>query len=312
MSAVQTLQDRLEGTNALIARYQKALQDPSTSEADASALSVNLRSLRKVRERLEAQFLQVATLQSLEVYRYRLLIGEEAPTLAGVGEAWAKLQEFFASVYKALTSPKAAVKRTGTQAFAVPELGYSYSFPGSVGVVVTLPRNPPDTALLDKSPVEEASNIVFNLIETKNVQAVARSLGPEPIRAMNEWLAVHVQHHYGLALEWHADNSLRREATATYAELVDLQNVVIDTKSRETLNFVGLLSAVDTDKRTFRVKTDSKEEFEGSYEEGVIQESHAASVPSRYAVTILKVTDLISTTGKVPKPELFLERLEPL
>ncbi len=76
MSAIQTVQERLHGTNALIARYQGVLDDPNTAPKDAAALSVNLRSLRNVQARLEQQFLELAANQHLEVYRYRLLVGD--------------------------------------------------------------------------------------------------------------------------------------------------------------------------------------------------------------------------------------------
>ena len=85
MSAIQELQVRLQGTNALIARYSAALVLATTSEADALALNVNLRSLRNLANRLEAEFLGYISGENLEVYRYRLITGEQAPSLTGIG-----------------------------------------------------------------------------------------------------------------------------------------------------------------------------------------------------------------------------------
>src|SRR5665213_190240 len=147
MSAIQELQERLQGTNALIARYQEALELPSTSESEAQVLRVNLRSLRNLASRLEAQFLEYAATEKVEVYRYRLLTGQRTPSLAGVGEAWAKLQDLYAEIYKGLTTTKLAGKVVDSMPQS-PQLGFAYSFPGSVGVVVTLPRRPIEEYLL--------------------------------------------------------------------------------------------------------------------------------------------------------------------
>ncbi|HEY5381138.1 MAG TPA: hypothetical protein VIJ65_02725 [Acidobacteriaceae bacterium] len=311
MNAIQNIQDRLHGTNALIARYEAALDNPTTAPNDAAALAVNLRSLRNLQARLESQFFELAASQNLEVYKYRLLVGQEAPSLAGVGEAWSKLQAFFASVYESLTKVSPAPGKKPVQsAFQTPELGYAYSFPGSVGVVITLPR-PVDVALLTESPVDEASNIVFNLLESRDMGSTARTLGPSPMRAMNEWLGVHVRYRYGADLEWRGASGRKRHAHATYDDILKIQTAVLDTKTRQTTTTTGLLTAVDWDGKTFRLKADSGEEISGKYGEGVIQLEHAASVPARYTVTVVTITDVIQTDIK-SKPEIILEHLEAL
>lgn len=307
MSAIQELQIRLQGTNALIARYEETIALPTTTESEALALRVNMRSLRNLAKRLEAEFLEHAALEKLGVYRYRLLTGEQAPSLAGVGEAWAKLQNLYSSVYRSIT------KSLGEEAkFLSPELGFAYSFPGSVGVVVTLPSKLAGEALLTGSPVEDASEIVFNLIERRDVQGIAKRLGPAPIQAMNDWLEVHAKHHYGLDIEWKEDNAVKRHAEVPESQINDLQTAVQNTKTHVTTIFQGMLTKVDTEKKTFGLKADGGEEVEGTYAEDVIQEQHAASVPARYTATIVTVTEMVYTSKKPPKPEVILEKLDPL
>jgi hypothetical protein len=311
MSAIQEIQERLQGTNALIARYQEALDLPTTSASEAQALKVNLRSLLNLAARLESQFLEYAATEKVEVYRYRLLTGQRTPSLAGIGEAWSKLEDLYAEIYKGLTTTKLMGKVVDSMPQS-PQLGFAYSFPGSVGVVVTLPRRPIEESLLSDSPTENASDIVFNLIEGRDIQGIAQTLGPGPIRAMNDWLSVHIKHHYGLSLEWKADNRTRRTKEVGYEELQGLQNKVLDTKTRQTVTLTGLLTMVDADNKSFRLKPDGASDIVGKFAEGVIREEHAASVPSRYTATIQTVTEMVATTGKKPKVEVFLERLEPL
>jgi hypothetical protein len=309
MSAIQELQIRLQGTNALIARYRVALDLPTTTPLEAKALKLNMRALQNLATRLETEFLEHAAAEKLEVYKYRLLTGDESPSLAGVGEAWSKLQNLYATVYRSLTHTSIKVVEA---VLAAPQLGFAYSFPGSVGVVVTLPPKPAGEVLLTASPIDEASEIVFNLIESKDIQGIAQKLGPAPIQAMNEWLEVHVKHHYGIAIEWQADKETKRKSEVKYSEMTSLQTAVQETKTRQTSILTGLLSKVDIDNKTFRLKSDSGDAIEGRYEENVIQEQHAASIPARYTATIVTVTEMVYTGNKRPQPEIILEKLEPL
>jgi hypothetical protein len=312
VNAMQILQERLQGTNALIARHQQALSNPRISEAEAMVLSVNLKSLKNLLARLESQFLELAAAAEKEVYRYRLLTGNSTPSLAGVGEAWSKLQNLFGSIYKSLAAPPQQAKKSSTPGVISPEMGYAYSFPGSVGVVVTLPRRSPETTLVMESPVEDASNVLFDLIESRDFQRLARSLGPGPLQAMDEWLEVHVRNQYGVALEWTAENETKRRSAIQFDELVSLQNSVRDVKARETITTTGLLSMLDTDNKSFRLHTDSGQDFSGKFVEGIAKEDHAVSLPARYKATLLTVTEIIPSDGKKPKSEVFLEKLEPL
>jgi hypothetical protein len=190
MSALAELEKRLQNTSALIVQYEHALSSPDNSEYKTS-LSVSIRSLQTLHKRLESEFLELAAIEEQEVYRYRIIESSERPTLGGIAEAWAEFQKLFATVYLKLA------KREMPSA-----LGYSYCFAGSVGVVVTLPKLPKEqAAMLTANPIDDASEIVFDLIESKRVTEIARALGPEPIAAMNEWLSVHIRHGYGLGLE---------------------------------------------------------------------------------------------------------------
>ena len=129
---------------------------------------------------------------------------------------------------------------------------------------------------------------------------------------MNDWLDVHVKHHYGLEIEWKADNETKRKSEVRYADIPRLQTSVQETKVRQTSILTGLLSKVDVDNRTFRLKSDAGDDVEGTYAENVIQEQHAASIPARYTATIATVTEMVYAGKKRPKPETILERLEPI
>jgi hypothetical protein len=191
-------------------------------------------------------------------------------------------------------------------------LGYSYCFAGSVGVVVTLPRLPEQKSLmLAGNPIDDTSEIVFDLIESKNITQIANKLGPEPIAAMNDWLGVHMAHGYGLGLEWKSQRVTKRSAEVSYAELSTLQTVVADTTTETTLVLNGELSAVDDTNKTFKITPDEGGIIEGTFGDAITPE-HAASVPARYRLTVIKTTRIVLKSKKDKPTTYLLSALEPL
>jgi hypothetical protein len=299
MSALAELEKRLQNTSGLIIQYENALASPGNAEYKNS-LSVSIHSLQKLHRRLEAEFLELAAIEEQEVYRYRIIDTNERPTLGGIAEAWAEFQKLFATVYQQLTNKEMPSA-----------LGYSYCFAGSVGVVVTLPKLPRQQAgMLKANPIDDTSEIVFDLIESKRVPEIAKALGPEPIAAMNEWLSVHIRHGYGLGLEWKSERVTKRITEISAINMASLQTTIAETTSDVTLVMNGELFAIDTKDKTFKIRPDTDEEIEGTFTNAITAE-HEASVPHRYKATIIKTTRIVKTKKEKPIT-YFLEKLDPL
>lgn len=304
MSILVELQERVEKTNALIAQCERTIA--TAGVAPPLSVLASVRSLEKLRQRLEAQFYEVADSQELEVYRYRMLTADGTrPTLAGVANAWSAFQTLFGSVYSALTkSPKRTKKPSQPQAL---ELGYGYSFASSVGVVVTVPR---DIGIYAASPLDEASTTVFDLIEAKNLKQVAKHLGPEPIKAFHEWIDLHARHQAGIGLEWRSAQTVRRSVEVQYQSLTELQRAIVDTTIETGLDVSGELVAVNCETKEFKLRGDDDCEYAGHFGEAITEE-HAASVPARYRARIIQTTKIV-ITGQKPQTTFFLESLDPL
>jgi len=299
MAALAELEKRLQSTSALIVQYQNALVLPDNEE-NRNSLTVSLRSLQKLLKRLENEFLDMAAIEEQEVYRYRIIQGQERPSLGAVAEAWSKFQNVFSVIYSKLTNAP------------MPNpLGYGYSFEGSVGVVVTLPKLPSETVgLLTGNPIDDTSEIMFDLVEKRRIPEIARDLGPGPIAAMNDWIGVHVAHHSGLGLEWHSRHTTKRRAEVPAEQLATLQTQIAEASTTATITVNAELKAVDADAKTFRVQTDDGQDIEGTFGSAITKE-HAASVPFRYKITIVRTTKMIP--AKKEKPDTyFLQSLDPI
>jgi hypothetical protein len=302
MTALEHLQQRLQDTNASIVQAENALTLPENKE-QVRSLSAAIKALHNMRQRLEEQFLELAAIQEQEVYRYRITETDERPSLGGIADAWSKFENLFAVVYSKLANKEMPSP-----------LGYSYCFTGSVGVVVTLPKLPAQQAgMMAGNPITETSDIVFDLIESKRVTEIAKDLGPEPIAALNEWLAVHLAHHFGLGLEWKSERVTKRAIEVPYDQLPVLQNVILEAATETTLITNGELQGVDIVDKTFKFKADDGETIEGTFEDAVTAQ-HEASVPRRYIATIIKTTKLLPKTKKEKEKPVtyFLKSLENL
>ena len=304
MSVLVEIRTRIENTGALIAQYESAIA--RAPEAAPPSLYANIRALESLLKRLDSEFNSIAQSEGLEVYRYRLLNEDDRPALVGVAEAWMNFQKFFGSVYTAV-GKKSKGEKKKPQA-RVPELGYGYTFAASIGVVITLPREPLD--LLGQSTLNDASDLVFDLIESKNLNEAARKLGPQPIEALHEWIDIHAKNHFGMALEWKSNNAIRRHAELGYEQLTALQGVIVKTETRSEMTVPGDLREVDYDAKTFRLRADDGKVIEGSFTDAITEE-HTAVLPARYLATIVTTTQII-VLGKEPDTTIHLTKLAAL
>jgi hypothetical protein len=302
MSVFVELQDRIQGTSALIAQYEQSIAQVKGQALPPSLLD-NIRALEKLKRRLEEEFLQVAAELELEVYRYRILNESDRLTLGNISEAWGKFQTFFSSVYSALTKSQGK-KPPQSEQF---ELGYGYSYAGSVGVVVTVPR---EVGFYTAIPIEDASNTVFDMIEGRDLNNTAKRLGPSPIQALHSWLDVHIRTRAGIGLEWRSHNEPKRSVQVDYQSLDKIYLSIADATIKTRLDVTGELVAVDVETKDFRIKGDDGKEYSGIFGAAITAE-HAASVPARYSATITQITKII-VLGKEPDTTLFLDELRPI
>jgi hypothetical protein len=285
--------------------YERSIAEIKGQSPPPSLLA-NVRSLEKLKKRLEAQFLEVASELELEVYRYRILNESERITLAAISEAWGKFDDFFTSVYSELKKAKPSPGKKPVQPEPL-KLGYGYSYAGSIGVVVTVPK---DVGFYTADPIEDASQMVFDMIEARNLDSIAKNIGPVPVQKLHSWFDVHIRTQSGLALEWRSQQEVKRSVVVEYQSLAKIQTTIADTTTTVGLDVIGELQGAYIEPKKFKIRGDNGEDYEGTFESAITQE-HAASVPARYSARIIQTTKII-VLGKEPETTFFLESLKPL
>jgi hypothetical protein len=159
------------------------------------------------------------------------------------------------------------------------ELGFGYSFPGSVGAALTLPNK---VGLFANEGITQATDTIFDLAQAFNdeqkVTQMARRLGPAPVAAMHRWVKAHVDYHYGVGIEWQRSATQRRTMLVQFEQMEVLRELLSKTILEARLEVTGDLVAVDSEAYTFRIRQDDRDEIEGTYR-GAISTEQAARVP---------------------------------
>lgn len=282
MSALIELQERIEQANGLLAELERtAIQHP-----DRRSIRVSFSSMRKHRDTMQLEFLALAEELGVEVCSYRILPSSRL-SIQTVAGAWSAFQRLLSMVFDALlTGPKerAAV---GEEASTATSLGYAYSFPGSLGVILTLPREQVEQ---HTERLRLATSTVFAIAGAKSsddIRAHARTLGVPVVRTAYSWAKAHAANGLGVGIEWRTagalpiDLLLQRQELERLAETISAMSEVRES----TVTLTGHLLAVDTTRRTFKFVPDGAETIAGRFEDA-IDDERAVKVPGRYSITM--------------------------
>jgi hypothetical protein len=312
MSVLATIQEELQHVDELIAQLERR-----AAENSKPSIFANIRSLEKERRGLQLDFDKAAANAKVDVCRYRV-VNHTPATVDGLTAVWREFQNALSLVYyslkgRPLTRPaKTKSKRAKSPAMELPpplQLGFGYTFPGSVGLAFTLPREDYGASLFpDPDAVMKAASTMFDLAKSYRdpevVHRYARQLGPVPVEAMYKWVNTNIAHHYGAGIDLQRDGEITNRMLIQYEEFGVLSEELARTTVDERIEIVGSLVAVDTVAHTFRLDADTGEKYEGTYDD-VITAEHAARVPWRYNATILRIQKVIPDDAQADKYSLL-------
>jgi hypothetical protein len=303
MSAIVEIRERIQGTIALIAEYERAALRPGAP----ASLSVNIRSLEKLKAQLEEDFQEIATNEEMDICRYRLLIDQERAGFGSITKAWNQFQLLFSSLYDAVKNGPKKKGRISKHDLAATQFGFAFTFAGSIGVVLTLPTDRD----ADADYLDRAAEVLFEMARAGTVEEVAgfvERFGVPPIIQLNRWVKAHVEFRSGAAVEWR-----KRESTSNllvqFPELKRLQDAIatISEPKVEEQVMPGLLVGANTSKRTFQMRLDTGEEISGAFVDAISQE-HKVELPKHYQAVIRKTTQIKEATEQ-EEISYFLVRL---
>jgi len=310
MSQLLFVQEKLQTVGAAIGRLEMEI----ASRPESSGLVANMRSLRRLHENLRDDFARAANQLGCDVLHYRLL--EERPTAKALSSSVGTFQEAISVAYDALRfGPK--IRRTISSLIASESaLQVAYSYPGSFGVVFTIPN---ERLLVPDMPsqLDDAVHTVISLGKSHasktTIAEVEKRLGKATISAVYSWAKANSQSRLGTAIEWRRRDEVREEVLIQEPEFKALSETLenIEGHSETELTYSGTLVGADISSQRFHfVVSANDEDIRGSFVDA-ISDSQVAEIPRRYSAIIRKKTDTTYATEE-EKTSYFLEKLEPI
>lgn len=310
MSQLEYVQEKLQNVGATIGRLEMEL----ARHPESSGLVANMRSLRKLHANLQDDFARAANDLGLDVLHYRLL--EDRPTAKALSSSVGTFQEAISVAYEAFRYGPKSRRIVSSLIASETALQVAYSFPGSFGVVFTVPNTRmliPDVP----SQLDRAMQTVLDLGKAHDDKAtiseVERRLGKATISAVYSWAKTNSQNRTGTAIEWRRSDAVRAEVLIQEPEFRALSETLenIAGRSETVLTCSGTLVGADISSHRFHfVVAANDEDIRGSFSDA-ISESQVAEIPRRYSAVIHRTTETTYATDE-EKVTYFLQKLEAL
>jgi hypothetical protein len=284
MNRLLQLQETIMTNTAAIGRLETAL----VQQPDSLVIQANLRSFRKLHESLTEEFQAIVREVGMDVCSYRML--QDRPSVRALSRSLGAFQDAFSTVFESLRSGPMLRRTVSRDGLRATDLHVAYTFPGSFGVMLTLPR---ERFLFDEwqTKADEAIDIVFNVARSrssKEVAQVAIQLGRAPIAALYDWAKGNAQNQTGTAVEWNQKTSaLGRKLFVQYPEFDELSRSIEETGDEQiqTVELPGILVGADIKSRRFHFVTEDDRDIRGGFTDA-ISERQKAQLPARYVATL--------------------------
>lgn len=310
MSRVQELQIELQGADAAIAHAERTL----AANPRVPSVAATLRTIQKRRENLEEQFLAAASAQGLDVCGYRIELDDRPATIAGLTAVLSAFQKVFTSVYDAIEHGPKLRSKTSAETTDATALGFAYTYPGSVGIMMTLANDP---RLIGGTKIDEAMEKTLELIHTTDpvkVQALAETLGVPPVRFAHQWATENTKAGFGAGITWRRDGLIKGEIRMQPREIELLASTLKGMTTKEEETFIGELTHVDTEQKTFRMNLidpllGKDRNISGTFDRAITS-THPAQLPKVYQATMNVLQRVVVEDGQ-EEITYFLLRLDP-
>jgi hypothetical protein len=284
MTRLLEIQEKLQDTTiAMVELEKKALEHPQSSD-----IGLIRRSLEKRQSVLLSELSVEADNLGIDVCTYRIFSERERQTLRALVQTLGDFQTMVSTVYDAVKSKVPKIRaRITPEIIKETEFNFAYTFPGSVGVVLTIPNQ---RLLGIESYLDQTFSEIANMAQVKDSSEVlnfAKRLGVASIRTLYSWAFDHDNLGLGVNIEWRRAKTIRNRLLTQRPEFERLHKTIEQT-SEQTVKereIIGQLEGADVIKKTFHIKSDTGEEFKGFTD--IISESQTVELPKRYKAVII-------------------------
>jgi hypothetical protein len=287
MNDILDIKRKLELTNEALSRLRLMLRDSPHSPG----ILANMKTLERTYESLEKQFTVTAKELGYEACSYRLFQASATrQSISTVGQALVNFQSLFTIIYDAIK--RGQPKRTAhipDQIMQETLFEFGYTYPGSVGIVFTLPSE----ATLYEHYFDEAITALFSMTKANTpdlLHEYSRTLGIAAVRAMYTWAHQLAKDEAGLDIKWKSNREFSANLFMQWQEFRALTEVIQSTSEDDEAIFTveGILQGADVLRKTFHfefIEDNRPRHISGSFIDA-ISPLHSVELPKRYRATI--------------------------
>jgi hypothetical protein len=308
MDALIHLEDKLRSTGAALGKLESELP----GHPESRSLLSNILSLRKLHENLRAEYDARANDLGFDILHYRIL--DDHPSAKTLARSVSGFQDAFSLIYEAKRMGPKQRRVFNPDMAKITELKAAYTYPGSFGIVFTIPNERlliPDI----QTSLEDAAAQVMEIAkagrDTKIIADAVKEVGKAPIVAIYEWAKNNATNNAGAAIDWRRERETRDSVVLQAAEFAVLSETIETTSS--TVDTVapieGTLVGADVKSRRFHfIGDNATTSIHGRFTDA-ISEEHKAELPARYIAFIKKTVQTTLATEE-EKVSHFLIKLE--
>jgi hypothetical protein len=304
MSKLAELQRDLQSAAAAVAHAERML----AAHPNVPSVLATLRTIQNRQSSLQEQFFAAADELGLDACGYRIEMPGSTAPIAGLTSVLGTFQRIFTTVYDALErGPKKKAAKNSDKAIADTSLGFAYTFPGSVGVMMTLPNE----RFLFESKLDAAMEKTFDLIraqEPDELQLLTDIVGVPAIRLVHQWAEENVKAGFGADIVWQRDDVVKREVRVQAPEIAQKAATIKAMSAKETVVVVGELLDVKVSDHTFQMQLRDKI-IHGSFDKA-ISTQNPAKLPKVYRATLNIMEKIVIDDTGEEQIDYFLLRLE--
>jgi hypothetical protein len=304
MSKLAELQRDLQEASAAVAHAERTL----AAHPNVPSVHATLRTIQKRRASLEEQFFAAADELGLDACGYRIEMEGKTASISGLTAVLGTFQKIFSTVYDALEHGPKKTSKNSAETIEATTLGFAYSFPGSVGVMMTLAND----RMLFEAKLDAAMNKTFDLIRAKEpeeLQLLTDLVGVPSVRLVHQWAEENTKAGFGADIVWRRDDVVKREVRVQAPEIAQKAATLRTMSAKETVKVVGELLDVDVLEHTFRMKV-SDRIIQGSFEKAITAQK-PAWLPRTYQATLQVLQKIVADEGGQEQIDYFLVDLEP-
>ena len=305
MSRFAELQRDLQDAAAAVAHAERTL----AAHPGVPSVIATLRTIENRKACLEEQFFAAADELGLDVCGYRIEVEGRPASISGLTAVLGTFQKIFTTVYDALeqVAPKKTSK-VSVETISATSFGFAYTFPGSVGVMMTLPND----RMLFESKLDDAMKKTFELMEAHEpaeIQALTEVVGLPAVRLAHSWAQENVKAGFGADIVWRRDDVVKREMRVQPLQIAHLESIIRSMKTKEQVVVVGELFHLDLHEHTFRMQMQDKV-IQGTFDKA-ISSANPAQLPKTYKATMNISEKIVLDDSGQEQVDYFLLRLDP-